>query len=68
MIEALIIIAETFADLAWGVHPSQHPEVANDNYFLPRAKVLEFPSNSTNNQNEERSAQARGRNVRTKRR
>jgi hypothetical protein len=68
MIEALITIAETVADLAWGVHPSQHPEVANDNDSLCDSNVIKFPSQSTHNQKpEERSAQARGQSARKRR-
>lgn len=68
MIEALITIAETVADFAWGVHPSQHPEVANDNDSLCGSNVIKFPSKSNQNQKpEEGTAQARGRSARTRR-
>lgn len=40
MIEALIAIAEAFADRAWGVHPSQHPQVANDNDSPSNSNVI----------------------------
>ena len=42
MIEALWRLAESIADLAFGVHPSQHPEIANDNDSLNNSHVLNF--------------------------
>jgi hypothetical protein len=67
MIEALITIAEAVADLAWGVHPSQHPELANDNDSPSNSNVIEFPSQSTQNQKPEKAtARPRGQSARTR--
>lgn len=68
MIEALIAIAEAFADLAWGVHPSQHPDVANDNRSACGANVVHLFNQSTSNQEAaERSEQERPRPPRMRR-
>jgi len=42
MIEALWQMAETIADLAFGLHPAQHAEIANDNDSLNKSNVLNF--------------------------
>lgn len=42
MIEALWRLAESFADLAFGLHPSQHPEIANDNDSPNKTNVIDF--------------------------
>ena len=42
MIEALWRLAESIADLAFGVHPSQHSEIANDNDSPNKSNVLNF--------------------------
>lgn len=67
MIEALIAIAEAFADLAWGVHPSQHPDVANDNDSMRDSNVIDlFSKSSSNPKMEEISAPKRGQPARTR--
>lgn len=42
MIEALWAIAESVADLAYGVHSTQLIDVANDNDSLCKINVIEF--------------------------
>lgn len=41
-IEALWIIAESFADLAFGLHPSQQLIAANDNDSVIESNVLQY--------------------------
>ncbi|ODA66598.1 hypothetical protein A7A08_02365 [Methyloligella halotolerans] len=41
-IEALWIVAETFADLAFGLHPSQQLIAANDNDSFSESNVLQY--------------------------
>lgn len=42
MIEALWMIAEAVADLAYGVHPAQLVDSANDNDSMSENKVVEL--------------------------
>jgi len=42
LIEALYAVAETFADLAFGLHPSQQIDAANDNDSVRGSNVVQL--------------------------
>lgn len=67
MIEALIAIAEAFADRAWGVHPAQHPQVANDNDSPCDSNVIKFDQQPKNIEKEGQGSVRRARTVANKR-